>query len=42
MCSDFEKAVTEFKRAAEVAIDLIAAGERGTNDDTFADERASL
>jgi hypothetical protein len=32
---DFEQAVTELERAVEVALDVIAAGERGTNDDAF-------
>src|SRR4051812_28574892 len=32
---DFEQAVTELERAVEVALDVIAIGERGTNDDAF-------
>ena len=32
---DFEQAVTELERAVEVALDVIAKGERGTNDDAF-------
>ena len=32
---DFEQAVTELERAVEVALDVIARGERGTNDDAF-------
>jgi phage gp16-like protein len=32
---DFEQAITELKRAVEVALDVIARGERGTNDDAF-------
>jgi hypothetical protein len=32
---DFEQAVTELERAVEVALDVIARGERGTNEDTF-------
>jgi hypothetical protein len=31
----FERAITELKRAVDVALDLIARGERGTNDDAF-------
>jgi len=34
---DFEQAVTELERAVEVALDVIARGERGTNDDAFVD-----
>jgi hypothetical protein len=32
---DFEQAVTELEPAVEVALDVIARGERGTNDDAF-------
>jgi hypothetical protein len=32
---DFEHAVTELERAVEVALDVIARGERGKNDDAF-------
>ena len=32
---DFEQAVTELEHAVEVALDVIARGERGTNDDAF-------
>jgi len=32
---DFEQAITELERAVEVALDVIARGERGTNDDAF-------
>jgi len=32
---DFEQAVTELERAVEVALDVIARGEQGTNDDAF-------
>jgi hypothetical protein len=32
---DFEQAVPELERAVEVALDVIARGERGTNDDAF-------
>src|SRR4051812_1615523 len=32
---DFEQAVTELERAVEMALDVIARGERGTNDDAF-------
>jgi tetratricopeptide (TPR) repeat protein len=32
---DFDQAITELERAVEVALDVIARGERGTNDDTF-------
>jgi hypothetical protein len=32
---DFEQAVIELQRAVEVALDVIARGERGTNDDAF-------
>lgn len=31
---DFDQAITELERAVEVALDVIARGERGTNDDT--------
>ncbi|WP_336490675.1 tetratricopeptide repeat protein [Methylobacterium nigriterrae] len=33
--SDFEQAVTELERAVEVALDVIARGERGTSEDAF-------
>src|SRR4029079_17974458 len=32
---DFNQAVKELERAVEVALDVIARGERGTNDDAF-------
>jgi tetratricopeptide (TPR) repeat protein len=32
---DFDQALTELERAVEVALDVIARGERGTNDDAF-------
>src|SRR4051794_32695667 len=32
---DFEQAVTELERAGEVALDVIARGERSSNDDAF-------
>jgi hypothetical protein len=32
---DFERAVTELERAVEVALGVIAKGERDTNDDAF-------
>jgi tetratricopeptide (TPR) repeat protein len=32
---DFEQAITELERAVQVAVDVIARGERGTNDDAF-------
>src|ERR1700730_18845170 len=32
---DFRQAVTELERAVEIALDVIARGERGTNDDAF-------
>jgi tetratricopeptide (TPR) repeat protein len=32
---DFEQAVKELERAVEVALDVIATGERGTSDDAF-------
>jgi hypothetical protein len=32
---DFDQAVRELERAVEVALDVIARGERGTNDDAF-------
>jgi tetratricopeptide (TPR) repeat protein len=32
---DFEQAIMELERAVEVALDVIATGERGTNDDAF-------
>src|SRR6266446_4871975 len=31
----FEQAVIELERAVEVALDVIARGERGTNEDSF-------
>jgi hypothetical protein len=32
---DFEQAIAELERAVEVALDVIARGERGANDDAF-------
>src|SRR3954466_3632295 len=32
---DFEQALTELEHGIEVALDVIARGERGTNDDAF-------
>src|SRR5262249_43049112 len=32
---DFEQAVTELERAVEVALEVIAKGERGTNEESF-------
>jgi hypothetical protein len=35
--SDFDQAVTELERAVEVALDVIARGERGANVGEFVD-----
>ena len=32
---DFEQAITELERAVEIALDVIARGERGSNEDAF-------
>ena len=32
---DFERAITELERAVEIALDVIARGERGSNEDAF-------
>ena len=32
---DFEQAITELERAVEIAIDVIARGARGSNEDAF-------
>jgi tetratricopeptide (TPR) repeat protein len=34
---DFEQAITELERAVEIALDVIARGERGSNEDAFVD-----
>jgi tetratricopeptide (TPR) repeat protein len=36
--SDFDQAVTELERAVEVALDVVARGERGTSADEFVDK----
>ena len=33
--SDFDQAVVELEHAVEIALDVIARGERGTNEDAF-------